>query len=63
MGSRKRQKPNPKEETTLKSGPESSQTPGKGEETLRAPDPAISADEVPIPGAGESAGKANTGVT
>lgn len=60
MGSRKRQKPNPKEETTLKSGPESSQTPGKGEENLRAADAATSADEATIPDAGESAGNANT---
>lgn len=66
MGSRKRQKPNPKEETnpkketTPKSRPELSQTRGKGEENLRATGPATSADEVTNQDAGESAGNANT---
>lgn len=60
MGSRKRQKPNPKEETTPNSGPESAQTPGEGEENLRVSDTATSADEVAIPDTGENAGNANT---
>lgn len=60
MGSRKRQKPNPKKETTPKPGLESSQTLGAGEENLRASDPSTSAEEVIIPDAGESAGNTNT---
>lgn len=60
MGSRKRQKPNPKEETAPKSGLESSQTPDNGEESLGDSDPATAGDEVTDPDAGESAGNANT---
>lgn len=60
MGSRKRQKPNPKEETAPRSGLESSQTTEKGEENLVAPDSATAGDEVTDAGAGESAENANT---
>lgn len=60
MGSRKRQKPNPKEETAPKSGLESSQTSGNGEESLGDLDAAAAGDEVTDPNAGESAGNANT---
>lgn len=60
MGSRKRQKPNPKEETAPKSEPEYPQTPGTEEENLGAPDPATAVDAVTDPDAGERAGNANT---
>lgn len=60
MSSRKRQKPNPKEETAPKSGLESPQTPEKGEENLGAPDPATAGEEVTDPDAGESARNADT---
>lgn len=60
MGSRKRQKPNPKEEIAPKSESESSQTPKKREGNSGAPDPAAAGDEVTDPDASESAGNANT---